>query len=129
MAHARPSHARLLGCALGGASVSQILTFLKREGVENTEVYGGVDNFQPLGIFGLQRALCLSLRSLWSCYKPPSLLAFTGEKDEDLEVLAVVMSLCCNSPQDRTGRACVCPLNSCVLALGPLLVPRHPGGW
>lgn len=43
MARAQLSHALLPGCALGTVSGSQLLIFLKREGVENTEVYGGVD--------------------------------------------------------------------------------------
>lgn len=81
--------------------------FLKREGVENTEVYGGVDvartTFHLLGFFGLQRASCRSFSSLGSRYNPPSLLAFTGKKGEDLEVWAVVMSSRHTSPQGRTG--------------------------
>ena len=52
--------------------------------------------------FGRQCASCRSLKSLWSRCDPPSLFAFTGEKDEDLELLAVVKSLHRTSPQGRT---------------------------
>lgn len=60
MAHAQLSHALLPGCALGSVSGSQFLMFLKRKGVENTKVYGGVDapKFPSLGVFGLQCAFC-----------------------------------------------------------------------
>lgn len=37
------------------------------------------------------------------------------------------MSLHCTSPQGRTRRACLCPLNPCTLTLRPLLVPRQLG--
>lgn len=102
MACAALSHALLPGCDLGGLSGSQILMFLQREGVENTEVYGGVNvagtNFHLLLFLGL---VCFvsELRSVRSHCKFPGLVAFMGEKAVVLEVLAVAMSLSCTSPQ------------------------------
>lgn len=99
MAHAQLSHALLPGCALGSVSGSQFLMFLKREGVENTEVYGGVDaagtNFHLLVFLGFS---VLFVGAKFHC-NSPGLLAFMGEKAGVLEMLSVVMSWCCTSPQ------------------------------
>lgn len=43
------------------------------------------------------------LRSLQCHCNSPDLLAFMGQKAGMLEVLAVVMSLCCTSPQSGTS--------------------------
>lgn len=79
--------------------MSQFLMFLKRGRSRKYRGVRGVDiaktTFHLSGFldFGV---LCVATLALWSC----CLLA--EEKDEDLEVLAVVMPLCHTSPQGRT---------------------------
>lgn len=79
--------------------------FLRREGVENTEVYGGVDaagtNFHLLVFLNFSVPF-LGVRSLRFHCNSPALLAFMGDK-----VLAVIMSLYCTSPQGGTRNLCV----------------------
>lgn len=77
--------------------------FLRREEVKNTEVYGGVDvaetNFHLLAFLDFS---VLFVEAKFH-YNSPGLLAFMGEKAGVLEMLSVVMSLCCTSPQGGTG--------------------------